>query len=83
MRHLSDGTLRRIYDEPLALTAADQAHFDECAECKPRFHVIANDARATTGLLQVPAFEPPRAPHHEPAEVQRRDEPPSLTFAAR
>ena len=58
MRHLSDGTLRRIYDEPLALTAADQAHFDECAECKPRFHVIANDARATTGLLQVPAFEP-------------------------
>jgi len=58
VRHLSDGTLRRIYDEPLALTAADQAHFDECAECKPRFHVIANDARATTGLLQVPAFEP-------------------------
>ena len=58
MRHLSDGTLRRIYDEPLALTAADQAHFDECEGCKPRFHVIANDARATTGLLQVPAFEP-------------------------
>src|SRR3984893_16944833 len=58
VRHLSDGTLRRIYDEPLALTAADQAHFDECTECKPRFHVIANDARATTGLLEVPAFEP-------------------------
>jgi len=56
--HLSDGTLRRIYDEPLALTAADQAHFDECAECKPRFNAIANDARATTGLLRVPAFEP-------------------------
>jgi hypothetical protein len=61
VRHLSDGTLRRIYDEPLALTAADEAHFDECAECKPRFHVIANDARATTGLLQVPAFEPQAA----------------------
>ena len=59
MRHLSDGTLRRIYDEPLALTAADQAHFDECAECKPRFNAIANEARATTALLQVPAFEPP------------------------
>jgi hypothetical protein len=58
VRHLSDGTLRRIYDEPLALTAADQAHFDECAECKPRFNAIANDARATTGLLRVPAFEP-------------------------
>lgn len=58
MPHLSDGTLRRIYDEPLALTAADQAHFDECAECRPRFNAIANAARATTGLLRVPAFEP-------------------------
>src|SRR5260370_8576130 len=58
VRHLSDGTLRRIYDEPLALASADQAHFDECAECKPRFNAIANDARATTGLLRVPAFEP-------------------------
>jgi hypothetical protein len=58
VRHLSDGTLRRIYDEPLALAAADQLHFDECAECKPRFNAIANDARATTGLLRVPAFEP-------------------------
>ena len=58
MRHLSDGMLRRIYDEPLALTAADQAHFDECAECKPRFNAIANAARATTGLLRVPPFEP-------------------------
>src|SRR5712664_1603011 len=58
VRHLSDGTLRRLYDEPLALTAADQAHFDECADCKPRFNAIANDARDTTGLLRVPAFEP-------------------------
>src|ERR1700694_3453469 len=58
VRHLSDGTLRRIYDEPLALAAADQSHFDECAECKPRFNSIANNARAATGLLRVPAFEP-------------------------
>ncbi len=58
MRHLSDGTLRRIYDEPLALTAADQAHFDECPDCKPRFDAIANEARATTALLRVPSFEP-------------------------
>ena len=58
MRHLSDGTLRRIYDEPLALTAADQAHFDECPECKPRFNAIANEARTATTLLRVPAFEP-------------------------
>jgi hypothetical protein len=58
VRHLNDGTLRRIYDEPLALTAAEQAHFDRCADCKARFNAIANAARATTVLLQVPAFEP-------------------------
>src|SRR3982074_3731066 len=57
VRHLSDGTLRRIYDEPLALTAADQAHFDECPDCKARFDAVANGARATTALLRVPAFE--------------------------
>ncbi len=70
MRHLSDGTLRRMYDEPLALTAADQAHFDECVECKPRFNAIANEARATTGLLRVPSFEPQS--HAAFAAVQAR-----------
>ena len=58
MRHLSDGTLRRMYDEPLALTAIDQAHFDGCAECKTRFASIANTARATTSLLSLPVFAP-------------------------
>src|SRR2546423_5188967 len=58
VRHLSDGTLRRIYDEPLALTAADQSHFDDCADCRARFESIANTARATTALLSVPGFAP-------------------------
>lgn len=58
MRHLNDGTLRRIYDEPLALTAAEQAHFDVCAQCKEAFGVIANDVRATTALLSLPEYEP-------------------------
>ena len=58
MRHLNDGKLRRIYDEPLALTAAEQAHFDACADCKTAFGAIANTARAATALLSVPEFEP-------------------------
>jgi len=58
VRHLNDGTLRRIYDEPLAMTAADQAHFDGCVECKARFNGIANEARTTATLLSVPAFDP-------------------------
>ncbi|HEY4845396.1 MAG TPA: hypothetical protein VII89_06850 [Candidatus Dormibacteraeota bacterium] len=61
MRHLNDGTLRRIYDEPLALTATDQAHFDACPECKARFASIAQAARATTALLTVPGFAPEAA----------------------
>jgi hypothetical protein len=58
VRHLSDGTLRRIYDEPLALTSSDQAHFDDCPDCKARFESIANAARATATLLSVPGFTP-------------------------
>ena len=65
MRHLSDGTLRRIYDEPLALTSLDQAHFDGCTDCKARFESIANGARATATLLSVPGFTP------EPAAALR------------
>jgi len=57
VRHLNDGTLRRILDEPLAMTAADQAHFDSCPECKSRFSSVANDARATATLLAVPGFD--------------------------
>jgi len=58
VRHLNDGVLRRIYDEPLALTAADQAHYDGCAECQARFQSISNEARASAALLSVPAYEP-------------------------
>ena len=58
MRHLTDGTLRRIVDEPLAVTAADQAHLHGCLECKSRSNGIAGDARATATLLMVPAFDP-------------------------
>jgi hypothetical protein len=65
VRHLSDGTLRRIYDEPLALTSLDQAHFDSCTECKARFESIANAARVTATLLTVPGFTP------EPAAALR------------
>jgi hypothetical protein len=57
MRHLSEGTLRRIYDEPLALTAEEQEHFDRCAECRARFDGAASLARATAGWLEMPALQ--------------------------
>jgi hypothetical protein len=74
VRHLSDGTLRRIYDEPLALTAIDQAHFDGCAECKTRFASIANAARATTALLSLRTFTPEPAVALKSVEARIRTE---------
>ena len=57
MRHLSEGTLRRIYDEPLAMAAAEQAHYDGCAACQGRFESVANLSRSTAALFALPAFE--------------------------
>lgn len=57
MRHLTDGTLRRIYDEPLAMAASEQAHYDECPGCKARFELVAADARAIGRLVALPDFE--------------------------
>jgi hypothetical protein len=46
-----------MYDEPLAMAAADQSHYDTCPACKAAFERVANDARASTTLLALPAFE--------------------------
>jgi hypothetical protein len=75
VRHLSDGTLRRIYDEPLALTATDQAHYETCAGCKTRFQAIATTARAASALLELPAFapEPGTALRSVQARIQREE----------
>jgi hypothetical protein len=62
VRHLPDGTLRRIQDEPLAMTAADQAHFQECGECKTRAEGISVDAGKSAELLALPHFQPQPAP---------------------
>ncbi|HET7420441.1 MAG TPA: hypothetical protein VFL27_08670 [Candidatus Dormibacteraeota bacterium] len=53
MAHLSDGTLRRMVDDPDA-ARADRAHLDGCAECQARFDAIADDSRSIATLLAVP-----------------------------
>jgi hypothetical protein len=53
MRHLSDGALRRLYDEPVAIPAAARRHYATCTRCRGRFDTIAADARATATLLAV------------------------------
>ncbi len=54
MRHLSDGTLRRMYDEPLAVAGAAKEHYNTCTDCQSRFSAIADDAREGAALLAVP-----------------------------
>ncbi|HXM54102.1 MAG TPA: hypothetical protein VOB72_01840 [Candidatus Dormibacteraeota bacterium] len=55
MRHLSDGALRRLYDEPYALDEETRAHYNDCAECQARFTAVADDARHAMALMAMPA----------------------------
>ncbi|HEY8736159.1 MAG TPA: hypothetical protein VIO62_03845 [Candidatus Dormibacteraeota bacterium] len=75
MRHLSEGTLRRMYDEPLALAAVDQAHYDRCPECGAGFERIATQARSVEALLALPPFEtqPRQALVRLRARIQREE----------
>jgi hypothetical protein len=56
MTHLDNGKLRRMLDEPLAIAASDQAHFDGCDSCKGQAARISTDARAVERLMAVPGF---------------------------
>src|SRR5947199_1426798 len=55
MAHLSEGALRRLYDEPHALVERDRAHYNSCPECRERFSAVAEDARQALALMSVPA----------------------------
>ena len=54
MSHLADGTLRRVIDEPHAISDADSAHLESCGECRTRQQTFARDAGAVAMLLDVP-----------------------------
>ena len=54
MAHLTEGTLRRMVDDPDARSGADAAHLEGCTECQGRFEVVSDDARSIATLLAVP-----------------------------
>ena len=56
MAHLSDGTLRRMLDDPDAITAPDREHYTSCPECRSRHDAMADDARTAQSLLALPAI---------------------------
>lgn len=55
MAHLTDGTLRRMVDDPDARVGTDASHLDTCPDCQARFKTVSEDAHAIMSLLAVPA----------------------------
>lgn len=55
MRHVSDGRLRRVIDDPLILGTSDRRHFETCDACQARSAAMAADSQAIAGLLSTPA----------------------------
>ena len=54
MRHLPEGRLRRLVDEPLAVADAQVDHVVRCARCRTRREGIAKDAVVAVSLLSRP-----------------------------
>ena len=54
MAHLTEGTLRRMVDDPDGATAADTRHLEGCSECQVRKAVVSEDAGSVASLLTVP-----------------------------
>ncbi|HEV2140407.1 MAG TPA: hypothetical protein VGT01_04380 [Candidatus Dormibacteraeota bacterium] len=54
MAHLSEGTLRRMIDDPDAISGSDRAHYVDCTDCQARHSGMADDARAVATMLATP-----------------------------
>lgn len=53
MRHPTDGTLRRLVDEPAGVADADREHVKGCAACLAALAVAREDAAATGTAMRV------------------------------
>ncbi len=54
-RHVPDGRLRRLLDEPFAVPDRDVAHAGRCTRCRARLEAIAGDASSARRLVAAPA----------------------------
>jgi hypothetical protein len=54
MRHVTDGGLRRLHDEPLAVPDTDRQHLDTCGRCRAGSGTIAENAALASRLLAAP-----------------------------
>lgn len=83
--HPTDGTLRRLLDEPFAVPVGHERHARDCGRCRRRLAVLRHDADAVagalpgrTGITPAPAalqrlrFEQVRRPEPAPAPPPAR-----------
>jgi hypothetical protein len=82
VRHLNDGALRRLYDEPLALEEETRAHYNDCAACQAHFGAIADDARQAAALLAVPGATVDAEPALRQVKSRPVSAPPRLQLPA-
>jgi hypothetical protein len=63
--------LRRLYDEPDAMSDEQRNHYNGCSRCRERFSGIAEDAQAAMALMAVPSVtvDPAAALRRVRAEV--------------
>ncbi|GAC1470698.1 MAG: hypothetical protein PVSMB7_21750 [Chloroflexota bacterium] len=57
MRHLDDGVLRRMVDEPLTVTASQRDHFNSCLACRTQYDEITAGARQVSTILALRSAE--------------------------
>lgn len=82
MGHLDDGALRRLIDEPLAVSERDRRHLEGCARCQSEKDSLAASALAVAALFAEPA--PEVDARAALASVQRRaDALPPIGFVPR
>jgi hypothetical protein len=53
MRHPTDGTLRRLLDEPVGVADADREHVADCAACRSALAAARDDAAVVGAALDV------------------------------
>ena len=61
MRHPSDGTLRRLLDEPVGVADPDREHVADCPVCLSGLAAAREDAAVSTSALDLPSDLDPGA----------------------
>lgn len=84
MRHVPDGQLRRLVDEPLAVSDADTGHVANCDRCRRRHYEIRRNAAEAAVMLSRPHPVPDleTAWHNFSAPVPAAERPAHVTVRA-